>query len=393
MEWLKGKWSIVTRFFIGTAFSRSLFLYCVMGILGAAAADRVSQYICGAWGQVISRRYMGFEWTRNIRWYDVSKLVMPEEILLRALVFIQDYGIYAYFLGAMLLVIRIYHSQRVSPVLEAVTELVENVQKGDYYRPVSYQGDDELGKICSLADEIRKVLVHKDSSRQDAGEQQRRINAAFAHDIRTPLTVIRGYTEFLEKYLPQGKLTQAQVLEKLATIREQEERLFAFSGTMTVIQNMEKRETCLRRITVCEWMEIMEKTLEGLRKSTRLLLELQESDEEAGRTFLTADISLMLEALENIWNNALRYASKRVVTTVKREGMFLVCYIQDDGPGFSDRALLKASDAYFRENDDNGEHFGLGLTISRILCQIHGGGLTVVNSVAGGAIVTATFRV
>lgn len=391
MEKLKEGCRNLKRFLFGTSFSQSLFFYCVMGILGAAAANSFLCYLCNSWMGVIMRRYTSLEWLEEgVKWTDLSWIDFPEKYRIYLLLFVRSFGMYVLFLGAMLLVIRIYHRQRIIPVLDAVTELVENVKKGEYYRTVSYHGEDELGSICAQADELRRLLAAEKGRQQEAGEQQRRINAAFAHDIRTPLTVIKGYTEFLEKYLPQGKLTQEQVLEKLSAMRGQEERLLAFSSTMTAVQNLEKRRVCRQRLVMKEWLEGLGRYLEGLERGTGLNLELKHVNDPG---VVLCDPDVMMEALENIWSNALRYARCKVVTHVKREGGFLTFYVKDDGPGFSDRALLRASEAYFREGEMGEGHFGLGLTISGTLCGLHGGGLTVVNSVDGGAIVTASFGI
>ena len=106
-------------------------------------------------------------------------------------------------------------------------------------------------------------------------------------------------------------------------------------------------------------------------------------------------MALISETVENICSTALRYAVKKVEFFVEQEQEFLMVQIKDDGSGFSNRALLSASDAYFREESKDAAgrgHFGLGLTIARILCERHGGSLTVVNSVKNGAIVTAVFH-
>ena len=49
-------------------------------------------------------------------------------------------------------------------------------------------------------------------------EERQRINAAFAHDLRTPLTVLRGYTDFLLQYIPQDKVKKEKVLETISTM-------------------------------------------------------------------------------------------------------------------------------------------------------------------------------
>ena len=66
--------------------------------------------------------------------------------------------------------------------------------------------------------------------------------------------------------------------------------------------------------------------------------------------------------------------------------------VSDDGPGFTERELLTAARPYYSGHQE-GEtyHFGLGLHICRILCEKHGGTLTLSNGPGGGAAVSATF--
>lgn len=71
--------------------------------------------------------------------------------------------------------------------------------------------------------------------------------SAFAHDIRTPLTVMKGYTEFLLKYVPQGKVSEEDLTEKLEIICKNQNRLLEFSKTMTEIQTMGMR------LLHCKW--------------------------------------------------------------------------------------------------------------------------------------------
>ena len=68
-------------------------------------------------------------------------------------------------------------------------------------------------------------------------------------------------------------------------------------------------------------------------------------------------------------------------------------FVWDDGPGYSARALRDGTKAYFSEEKKKGGRFGIGLTISRMLCEKHGGSLALTNSLAGGAIACASFTV
>ncbi len=68
-----------------------------------------------------------------------------------------------------------------------------------------YRSEDEMGELCDTFEQMRHQLAENQEKIEDLMEGQRRLNAAFAHDLRTPLTVLRGYTDFLSRYCPEGK--------------------------------------------------------------------------------------------------------------------------------------------------------------------------------------------
>ena len=122
---------------------------------------------------------------------------------------------------------------------------------------------------------------------------------------------------------------------------------------------------------------------------------------------LFVDLPMVLEVAENLVSNAARYARDRVTVCVSvaaagcevpnvtgetagQAGRCLVLLVEDDGPGFTSQALGRACDAFFSESK-GAEHFGLGLSIARLLCKKHGGSLEIGNSPVGGGCVTAMF--
>ena len=107
------------------------------------------------------------------------------------------------------------------------------------------------------------------------------------------------------------------------------------------------------------------------------------------------DDSLVMEVLENMLSNAIRYAGKQieVMSDYDADSREWILTVRDDGPGFSEEQMDKALKPYYKETEDGGpdEHFGIGLHICRELCKKHGGTLNVANSIRGGAVVTASF--
>lgn len=108
---------------------------------------------------------------------------------------------------------------------------------------------------------------------------------------------------------------------------------------------------------------------------------------------LLLDVNLLTEVFENLLNNALRYAVQKIQVEVALSGSDFTLFVKDDGPGFSDQALRSGVDTYFSEEQDSMEHFGIGLSVCKILCENHGGCLTLSNSIKQGAISAATLSV
>lgn len=372
-------------------FTGRLLFCCAMGLLGAAAANVLTLNLCSSWLGVIGDRFeLPYIIENGYQWYDPSSLQGPVRIVVLALNFLQVTGIYLYLGGALVLAICFYNRRYVQPVGRAARDAVKRAAEGEYTQSVGIVGEGELGQVCQCIEEMRYLLLREKRMQWNAWEEQRCLNAAFAHDIRTPLTVMRGYIDYLEKYLPQGKLGQEQIMEKLAVIREQENRLYEFTITMSRLQKLEMREPARERISIGGLCQELQVQLDGagVGKGPGIVLRCEESDRDES---FWGDQGVILEAVGNLWSNALRYARNQVVITVLIRDGFLTLYVKDDGRGFSDRSLIRGADPYYREGDGS-EHFGLGLTISRILCERHRGGLALANSMEGGAVAAASFR-
>ncbi len=116
---------------------------------------------------------------------------------------------------------------------------------------------------------------------------------------------------------------------------------------------------------------------------------------EWGQRQVQADLPLILEVADNLLANALSYAGSRIWVKLDYdagEGI-LRLYVRDDGRGFTSEELKMAVRPYYGENKGSGLHFGIGLSICKLLCEKHGGSISLSNSLDGGAIVCGQFRV
>ncbi len=389
MDWLEEKTEQLWNFLQEKSLVRTLIWYLCICTVGVIAAYWITRNLCLVWIEVLEKRQMQAEayhsdprlraaLTEQKSWENFCLLVLKS-----------FYGacLYLYILAGFAAAGKIFLETRIKPPIAAITRGLNYINMGDYSHEIIWRGKDEMGFLCREMEQMRKEMLKNKKQQWRQQEEQRKINAAFAHDIRTPLTVIRGYTEFLQRYVPSGRVTEAMLMEKLNTMHEQEERLLRFSETMTTVQNIEKREPSGIWHSSGQVLRQLAAVVCGIGQNTELEIAL-EADLPEQELFL--DLELLIEVFENLLSNAMRYAVRSIQAKAVLNGRELTVFVKDDGPGFSEKALRMGMDVYFSEEENSREHFGIGLSICRMLCESHGGSLSLQNSVEQGAIAAAS---
>lgn len=110
-----------------------------------------------------------------------------------------------------------------------------------------------MGDLCRTFERTRAQLEQNHRELWRAIEERKRLNAAFAHDLRTPLTVLRGYVDFLGRYVPQGKITEEKLLSTLSTMSHHITRLEQYVATMNEAQRLDDISAKPGRFPALPW--------------------------------------------------------------------------------------------------------------------------------------------
>ena len=266
---------------------------------------------------------------------------------------------------------------------------------------IYYDSADEMGQLCRIFEKMRSAIVSDREELWQRIEDQKEINAAFAHDLRTPLTVLRGYSELLGRYVPEGKISEQKLTDTLALMTRQLQRLEDYTKTMRHIRSFEEIEPVREQIRFRHLSERIREITDPLNEAGGVEIRLTDRQEQKD-TNLWMDESLFLEVFENLLSNALRYAASQVQITLQwdESSGYLRLYVRDDGQGFDVEELHTVSEPYFRgeksladgqENEQEKEHFGIGLHICQVLAEKHAGRLDLANSMDGGALASVSF--
>ncbi len=172
-------------------------------------------------------------------------------------------------------------------------------------------------------------------------------------------------------------------------------RLEDYSYTMKGIRSIEEVPLSLRETTLAGLENRIKEVVFALNQTGGIRITYGGFDIKY-TGFIEADDSIIMEVLENILSNDIRYARSSIEIYMDYDSSEkeIVAMVRDDGPGFSQEQLTQATKPYHKEYsaDAEEEHFGIGLHICQELCLKHGGTLSVANSILGGAVVTASFR-
>ena len=271
----------------------------------------------------------------------------------------------------------------------------------------------ELGRLSETLEHMRASLLEAQRELWRTAESRRRLNAAFAHDLRTPITVLKGTVEMAQMRLRRGDTLDGDALDALSA---QVARLERYATSMGGLSKLEDRPVEREAFALDDLREELGRHVSEVMAARGGGLELKlptvsEADRApASKTccasestlkaaagsrpaaLLAIDLPLVEEVLDNLLSNACVHASSIVTFDMMVDAGVLTLVVTDDGSGFTPEALHRGCDPFFSENK-SAEHFGLGLNVSSVLCGLHGGKIALTNAETGGARVIATLDV
>ncbi|WP_086350964.1 sensor histidine kinase [Candidatus Enterococcus clewellii] len=365
----------------------SLFLYLLAGLLLAIFAYGLTVSFCVGWERLLLNETQTMEHFTDIftRSYtqDVSNEAARAVAILRV---VRRFNLIVYILLAIGWSSRQFYQEKIRQPLLIMEETIRGIQRKDLSIACEYRSGDEFEDICSGVEEMRRQLIEDQRQIVQFHGEQRQVNAAFAHDIRTPLAVIQNNVELIRAFYPSGKMTETKMDESLDKIDRHLQRLKDFTFTMQEIQKIDE----INLVREYQKTEVLLQTIKEIGEAiVTKVFDIQVTEPIPKK--VTIDLQIISQVMENLLTNANRFAKKRVTVTIQVEASYLLIFVHDDGKGFSKEEITKATEPYYSR--DKQKHFGMGLTISQTLAQKHGGVLKLSNAVNGGAVTSATFSI
>ena len=270
---------------------------------------------------------------------------------------------------------------------EALTVLSQ-LRAGNLSVRMPVQKHNELTPLIQafnlMADDVEGLV----DNLKKADTARRTLLADLAHDLRTPLTSLRTFLEALKH---SDKKISEEKRQEVVSLCFSEVEYFGnlVEDLLFLAQITEpKYSKGTERFNFKEYVEDQIQVFQTRSPQTTFLF----SNEGAENAYVTGSSKLIDRALRNAFDNSSSFAKAKVMVSLALQNNMLILTIDDDGPGFSEKALKefgykKASRMLTGSSDNTRISVGIGSVIMREILNLHGGQLHAENRVQEGRII------
>ena len=261
--------------------------------------------------------------------------------------------------------------------LDQLHDGVERIQQGNYEEPLTYKGDKEFEELTDGFNQMQTSLMEAQEQNRLYEQNRTQMVADISHDLRTPLTSIKGYAKGILDGVANTDEKRTNYLniiyQKSLVMEKLLEKLFVFSQLETDKLPFDTVTTDLRQVFEDYVAE----------KSTELADEAVTFDLQLPEPLIAAiDPVQFRRILDNLVDNARKYAAvSPLVLTIsgQTKGEQLIWTFADNGQGVAEEKLAQLFDEFYRVDEARQQidGHGLGLAIIKNIVSRLGGSVSV----------------
>ena len=319
----------------------------------------------------------------------VSQLRSSEQALYQAAGVLMIAFPVLYSITGILLCAMWFYKKKLLPAITALDDAAQHISEQDLDFTVTCDLKNELGRLCASFEQMRQSLYDNNLRLWRTIEERRTMQASVAHDLRNPMAIMAGYVEYMQQALPSGALCGEKLERTLRNLEATTKRMERYTDYIRDLDAIEDTEERPGPVPLPDFLRNAADSVRMLGETRQLQFLI---DLDIPACVVDLDRAIFFRVLENVCSNAVRYAETTISLTFTLSEESLSVKVYDDGKGFSEQMLHKKNSLYYSE-DLTGEHMGLGLATSKILCEKHGGWLKLANCSPHGAVVEAAFAV
>lgn len=289
-----------------------------------------------------------------------------------------------------------YVTRKIIKPLDQLRRSAEHIKDGDLTFELKAASKDEVGQLVQTFDQMRKRLNESIQLQLHYEENRKQLLSNISHDLRTPITTIKGYAEGirdgvtnteekLNKYVA-AIYTRASDMERLVN------ELLYFSKL-----DLKKEPFSFQKLELSPFLynAADEMSIEFVNQEVEVAWENMPQEP----LFVLADREKLKRVVMNLLDNCLKYMNrqpKKITIAVERRPEYAVITVKDNGPGIPGEALPHIFERFYRAEPSRNQSVaggsGLGLAIAKQIIEGHGGEISASSELGRGTSISFTLK-
>ncbi len=296
-------------------------------------------------------------------------------------------------LTACMLSIWIYSSM-MNPI-KKLQEAAQNIKDGNLDFEIETEGMDEIGELCRSFEEMRQRLKENAEEKISAEKENKALISNIAHDLKTPITAIKGYSEGIL----DGVADAPEKREKyLRTIYNKAVEMDTLINELTLYSKIDTNRIPYNfaKLNVADYFnDCIEEIGIDLEAKNIGLAFFNYTEEDI---VIIADPEQLRRVINNIIGNSVKYLDKQkglINIRIKDVGDFIQVEIEDNGRGIAARDLPYIFDRFYRADASRNSATGgsgIGLSIVKKIIEDHGGKIWATSKESIGTVMYFVIR-
>ena len=291
-----------------------------------------------------------------------------EKAKMQLFILLFSMGLFAFIIGIAL---TLYLTKVISMPLIKMGETTREIAKGDFDTKLTVYGEDEVGQ---LAEDIRVMTKQL----KDYRDSKRQFISHISHDLRTPITYIKGYSAVMKD---APTVDDKEWRRNLDVIYNEAKRMEYLVSDLFQLTKLEEGKIILHKekVNVLPWLESIVATRQLMLDNLSIHCKVVSSNNEIT---VCIDQQRLGQAVINILENSIRYTPKggSIKIVVVEKETDVIIEISDTGVGIGNEDLPYIFERFYRVDKSRSRESGgsgLGLAIVKEIVEVHNGSVDV----------------
>jgi signal transduction histidine kinase len=298
------------------------------------------------------------------------------------------------FMTSVLLIAWLYHG--ILFPLNTLKKATHELTEGNLNYAITGDPKDEIGQLCRDFDEMRRKLKMLIEERMTYEQDSRELLISVSHDLKTPITTIKGYAEGLM----DGIASTPEKKEKyIKTIYSKANDMSVLVDELLVFSRLDNN-TVPYKFTNVEAGSFFNDCIEEIGMELEMKnISLTYKNELKKEIYVQVDIEQLKRVINNIIGNSVKYLDKpkgEFSVRLSSNGFFICAEFTDNGSGIDKKDLKYIFNKFYRTDSSRNSSTGgtgLGLAIVKKIIEAHGGTVSADSEIGKGTTISFTLPV